>query len=274
MEFTWFESILYGIVSGLAEFLPVSTEAHQQLMLRLFGVDTVDPVRNLFVHIAALVAVYINSRSFFEHIRRERSVRRSRNYKSNSRFLYDYKFLRSAAITMLIVYFIIRGVAKSDDNLLLCAGISLFNGLILFVADRMVQGNKDSRLMSSIDSMLVGAAAGISALPGFSRVGCAAVVASSRGAERKYCFNWALLLSIPALFGAIVMDFILLFGGSAHQFWPNVLSYLLSSLCTYLGCYLGIRMLKYISVKSGFSAFAYYSFGLTLISFVLYLMVV
>lgn len=274
MEFTWFESILYGIVSGFIEFLPISSEAHQQLMLKLFGVNSVDPVRNIFVHIAALAAIYINLRSFFEHVRRERNSRQHKKHRASSRLQFDYKFLRGAAIPMLIVYFIVRLIAKPDNNLLMCSIFSLFNGLILFVADRIVQGNKDSRLMSAGDSLLVGAAAGLSALPGLSRVGCAAVAASARGAERKYCSNWALMLSVPALFGTVVMDIVLAFAGEAYPFWPNLLSYIISAICTYLGCYFGIRLLKYVSVKKGFSTFAYYSLGLAILLFILFLVVV
>ena len=274
MEFTWFESILYGIVSGFVEFLPISSEAHQQFMLKLFGVNSVDPVRNVFVHIAALAAIYINLRSFFEHIRRQRNSHQNRKRKSSTRLQFDYKFLRGAAIPMLIVYFVIRVIVKPDNNLLMCSIFSLCNGLVLFVAERMVQGNKDSRLMTSGDSLLVGAAAGLSALPGLSRVGCAAVAASARGAERKYCTNWALMLSVPALLGTIVVDFVHVFSGESFPFWSNILSYILSAFCTYLGCYFGIRLLKYVSVKTGFSTFAYYSLGLAILLFILFLIVV
>ena len=275
MEFSWIESIIYGFVSGFAEFLPVSSEAHQQLMLRLFGVNFVDPVRNLFIHIATFVAIYINSRSFLEHTRRERALpRRSKNYKSNSRLHFDYRFLKNAMIPMLVVFFVLRSIAKPDNNLLLCSVITLLNGVCLFLADRMVQGNKDARIMSSIDSLFVGVAAGLSALPGFSRIGCAAVAASARGAERRYCINWALLLCIPALIATIVLDIVHIFGGAGYPFWINLFSYIISALTTYIGSYFSIRVLRYISIKSGFSTFAYYSLGLSILLFVLYLIVV
>ena len=58
MDMNFFESCLYGLFSGLAEFLPVSAEAHQVLLRQLFGVEGKLPLLNLLVHIGALLAVF------------------------------------------------------------------------------------------------------------------------------------------------------------------------------------------------------------------------
>ena len=54
MNFSWLESLIYGLISGLAEFLPISAEGHQHIMLYLFGGELRDPVRDFFVHIGLL----------------------------------------------------------------------------------------------------------------------------------------------------------------------------------------------------------------------------
>ena len=53
MDMNFFESCLYGLFSGLAEFLPVSAEAHQVLLRQLFGVEGKLPLLNLLGHIGA-----------------------------------------------------------------------------------------------------------------------------------------------------------------------------------------------------------------------------
>ena len=37
MEIGWLESLLYGLLSGFTEFVPVSAQAHGAILRRLFG---------------------------------------------------------------------------------------------------------------------------------------------------------------------------------------------------------------------------------------------
>ena len=50
MHMNWIESIIYGLISGAAEFLPISSKAHQDLSMLLFGISQTDPVRDFVVH--------------------------------------------------------------------------------------------------------------------------------------------------------------------------------------------------------------------------------
>ena len=55
---SWLESLIYGLVSGFSEFLPISSRAHQDLMLLLFGVEGHDPIRDMLVHATMLFSIY------------------------------------------------------------------------------------------------------------------------------------------------------------------------------------------------------------------------
>ena len=57
MSMDLIQSILYGLFSGFTEFLPISSSAHQALLLRLSGQSQRDSVFDLFVHAALLLAV-------------------------------------------------------------------------------------------------------------------------------------------------------------------------------------------------------------------------
>ena len=39
MDLSWLQSILFGLVSGFTEILPVSARAHEMLLLWFFGAD-------------------------------------------------------------------------------------------------------------------------------------------------------------------------------------------------------------------------------------------
>lgn len=275
MNISWLESMIYGFVSGLSEFLPVSSGAHQDIMLYLFGVDAPDPVRNFFVHIALLLCVFTCSRTLLDMIKRERG------YASKSRYSYQYRsqasqyagFARSTALPMILFMLLIRFILKPNSSLIFTALFLILNGFVIFIPDRMMKGNKDAGLMTPLDSIFVGAVGGLSVLSGFSRFGCTYSVSVARGAARNHAFSWSLLLSIPALVCICFIDVVSMFTGPTTAFWSNFLSYLISGITAYAGAYLSISAVRSLTERKGLSAFAYYCWGTALLSFFIFLTV-
>lgn len=276
LNMNWLESLIYGLVSGLTEFLPISSRAHERLFMHMFGIQNRDPVRDLLVHGAILLALYSGCGSMFEHLRRERN-QRLHNRRGNvrtARILLDERFVKNAAIPMLIGTLALSYIFKTDTDLLAAAGFLLINGIILFASGRMLQGNKDVRSMTQLDSLIIGAFASISAFTGISRVGCVTSSAIARGADRQNALNWAFLMSVPALILLMGMDVLKLFsGGLTINFWGSFFTYLLSAAGAYLSGRCGIKLMKFLTVHVGFSGFSYYCWGASLFSFLLYLTV-
>jgi len=275
LNLNWLESLIYGLVSGFAEFLPISSRGHQQLMLHLFGAQFTDPVRDLLIHLTMLFVLYTSCRRMIDNLRRERQQRQNRRVTGRaSGTLLDYRFIKNAALPMLAVILILSYIVKSTQNLLLTSVFLLFNGLILFASGRVLQGNKDARSMSMFDSLLVGVLSGLSIIPGISRIGCTTAVSVIRGADRQHAFNWALLLSIPALFllaGLDILNIISVAG--SIPFWRSFFTYILSMIGAYFGGYYGISFMRFLAVRTGYSIFSYYCWGASLFTFLLYLTV-
>lgn len=276
MNMGWLDSILYGLVSGFAEFLPISSHAHQRILMELFGIDHRDPVRDLIVHLAILFSLYSACRATIDHLRRERriQVHNSRSSVYSPRVLLDLRLIKNAAIPMLLGLLVLSYIFNTDNNLLLIALFLLINGIILFIPERMMRGNKDARSMSLLDSWLVGAGGALSAFTGISRVGSTISMALARGADRRSALNWALLLSIPALISLMGLDLLGIFSvAGSINFWGSLLTYILSAAGAYLGGYLSIVLMKFLTVHVGFSGFSYYCWGASLFSFLLFLTV-
>ena len=53
------ESIIYGLLSGIAEFFPISSQAHQTLLRYIFGVATRNSLQEFLVHIGLLFSIII-----------------------------------------------------------------------------------------------------------------------------------------------------------------------------------------------------------------------
>lgn len=278
MNMNWFASLFYGLISGISEFLPVSSKAHQNLFMLLFGAEQADPVRDFLVHIGIILSVYVTCKPMLEQLRRERRYNSGsrKQYSFASRYQYDLRLVRSAVLPMLIVLVATSFVFSSaNGNLLTISAFLLLNGLIIFIPGRMIQGNKDSRHMTQLDSMFLGLLAGCGAIPGVSGIGCFTSGAIARGADKQQAISWAFLLSLPALALFACLDILDLFAQWGNiPFLSSFFTYLLSAIGAYFGGYSGIMLAKTIVTRVGFSGFAYYCWGASLLSFLLYLFAV
>lgn len=271
---SFFDSIIYGFVSGLTEFIPVSPQGHQALMMRLFGLSVREPMRDMLVHIAVLIALVTTCRTMFTHINMEsRLSKRARRGRSAARrATYDLSLIKTAAFPLLAGLISYFGTRKYESNLLVLAGFFILNGIVVLVPEHARHGNKDARFMSRWDGIAFGLIGAFSALPGISRVGAMNFYMSLRGAGRDNCMNWILLLSVPVLVFYIFIDLVLLFILPLGTItFITLLQYLVSAAAAYCGGYLGIVFMRYLSVHTGYSGFAYYSWGVAMFTFVLYL---
>ena len=270
------ESLIYGIVSGLTEIFPVSSQANQMVMRHLFGVSQKEPIRDLLVHIAILAAVFLACRGMFIKIRREQILaHRMRRNPSQVRALkgvYDMRLVRTAAPVMLIGMFANLLFADFYDKRPLFSLVLLLNGALTLIPTYLHQGNRDARTMTSFDGMLIGLAAALSAIPGISRNGAIMFMTLIREADKHNGVIWALLLTVPAVGILILLDFIAMFTvGIGAVTFSVFLGYLVSMLAAFAGAYLGVYTIRTLISRSDYSAFAYYDFGLALLCFVLYL---
>lgn len=269
----WFESMIYGIISGLTEFLPLSSYGHQQIFMHLCGQAVRDPALDFFVHLALALAIWRGCRPIMEQIDRDRKASR-RGLVRGTRFLSDHRLTKQAAIPMVLSYFILYYIFSRFNGVLsVCLGL-VFNGIIIFIPARMLSGNKDSRAMSALDSILLGVSAALSAIPGLSRIGCTVSYASMRGYDRRNALQWALLLSIYALGACVIIDLINLFAGMGNSEWGHIFNYILAGACAYFAGSAGVNVVRFVSAKQNFSVFAFYCWGVALFAFILYLTVI
>ena len=271
------ECLLYGLVSGLTEFLPISSQAHQAFLLKMFGFSEQNPMLNFLVHLAIIFALLFSSNTMLQRVRRDVKLsthsRAHHVHQAGYRSVMDMRIVKTAMIPMILGLFFTAAVRPMQFDFPLLSLFLVLNGLILFIPQYMLQGNKDSRSMSKFDAILMGVGGAASVLPGLSRIGIFTSVASIRGASRQHAFNWAILLSIPALIVLCLFDLVAVFGmGNAIPI--SFLGYIFGVIGAVIGGCVSILLIRFMTVKVGLSGFAYYSWGAALFSFILYLMVV
>lgn len=273
----WLESVLFGLVSGLTEFLPVSAQAHQALLLKMFG-TAAGPLLQLLIHGAALLALYQSCAEQISLLLREQRLlrvpRSRRKRQPDITKVLDMRLLQSAAVILALGFLAYPTLSVWRGDLHFIAPVLVINGIILYVPMHMATGNKDARSMSQLDATLLGLAGALAVIPGISRVGIVTSAGIARGADREQALRWSLLLSVPALVCLMGFDIYgIMTEGMGSLSAPVLLQTVLTAAAAYGGAYGGIYMMRFLAVRAGFSGFAYYSWGAALFSFIIYLTV-
>lgn len=276
MGLSWLQSLLYGLISGLTEFLPVSAQAHQALLLCLFGVTGEGNLTGFVVRAAVAVALFLNCRDHIEHLRREQRLQmvpvRRRKRQPDSRKILELRLLKYAAIPALLSFLFYVQIRQINHNLMMISVFLLLNGIALYYPQFVRSGNKDARSMSGFDSILLGIGCSLGLIAGFSRIGLITSAASVRGADKENSLNWALLLSLPVFLMYLLFDGFSVMAGGIGALGPmTLLGYFLAALGAFLGASISLRVIRSIPSKVGLSGFGYYCWGTALFTFILYL---
>lgn len=271
------ESIIFGLFSGLSDVLPVSSQAHKAMILKIFGERAENPVLRLLIHIAILAALYYSCSPHITRILRQlklsRIPKKKRKRPLDVQLLMEFKLLRTMLIPVLLSLLLYNKTSGWGLKLNLTAIFLLLNGIVLYLPNLLPTGNKDARSMSGLEGLLIGIGASLSVLPGVSSVAGSLSVASVCGAERTFALNMTYLMHMVLTVALIAFDLAAVVAAGISGIGAMaLLSYVLAAAAAFFGTYLGIRMMRVLAVNIGFSMFAYYSFGAALLSFVLYLM--
>lgn len=277
MNLNWFESVLYGLFSGLTDIVPVSSQVHKTLMLKVFGIKGHMEVMDLLVHLAIAAALYSSCRSDLNRMTRAKALSRipkkKRKRPLDVRSMMDYSMLKTMLIPALIgLFFYQKGIAIRN-NLILMAVLLLVNGIALYIPQFFTSGNKDSRTLSRVEGLLMGLGGAVSVIPGFSAMGITTSIGSVCGVDRKYCLNLTLMMNLLLNIGFTVYGVMgVLDKGFGTLSVMILLRYLMTTVIAYCSTTLGIRVMRHFADGDGYAVFAFYCFGLAMFTFVLNLM--
>ena len=268
------KDILYGFISGFAEFLPVSSLGHQALLRDLFGWGSGQPIRDLLVHIALIIALLTNCGPSFARANRERRLV-SRGRRINAEITkdgFDLRLIKTAAVPLVIGSLFCFYTLNRHYSLAWVSVFFFLNGVIMIIPDHVRSANKDARKMTGLEGIILGISGALSVFPGISRTGAMCAFASVRGASKHHTINWIFLLSLPALIVLCGFDFISIFtaAGNGTSFLA-LLGYIISASAAYCGGSLSIALIRFLTYRTGYDGFAYYSWGAALFSMILYL---
>jgi undecaprenyl-diphosphatase len=247
-----FHALVLGIVQGLAEFLPISSSAHLNLIPYVFGWDDPGLAFDVALHVGTLVAVLWYFRA---------------EWIALSKAAFD--ILRTRAITgneqWRVVYIIIATIPGAIGGLLLekyaesvfrapalTATTLIVMGIILWAADRFAKQERPLTGVRWTDALLIGCAQVFALIPGVSRSGSTMTAGRALGFDRTSAATFSFLMSMPITAAAAVLKVPQALREGVTL--PIVVGILASAISGWLAITV---LLRYVSTKS-FGIFAVY----------------
>lgn len=259
------DAIILGLVQGVAEFLPISSSGHLAILHNLFNMSDLGSNHMFFdvlLHFGTLIAICFmywgDIRSMFTQTV---DLLGGRTYDANGgrrKFPQARLFMLIIAATVPLVLILpVHKYVEALSNSTVFVGIALIlTGCILLVADKMPKGSKTEKNMLFTDALIVGLCQCVATLPGLSRSGTTITAGIATGHERGYAVKFSLLMSIPAVLGATLLELVdAIKGGIDVSLIP---AYLFGMIAAMVSGVLSIGILKIIAKKNRFGGFSYY----------------
>tara|TARA_R110002072_G_scaffold276051_1_gene437548 strand:+ start:298278 stop:299072 length:795 start_codon:yes stop_codon:yes gene_type:complete len=261
----YFFAIIYGIIQGLTEFLPVSSSGHLALMPMFFEFKDPGVIFDLAMHLGTAVAVIVYFRSDLYKLISALVTKNNQEYRG---FALNLAF--STFISFIFVM-LLKSFASEYGRSSVFIGINLIIfGAFMFFTDRMAETNEDKlKQLNYKSSFLMGLFQSLAIFPGVSRSGITISIARMMGIGREESSRFSFLLSLPIIIGGFVFKI--------PEFYRSIGSGVSFDLST---CLIGVLVsfvtglvtihffLKFIK-ELGLSVFFYYRIVLAVMIFVL-----
>jgi undecaprenyl-diphosphatase len=271
------ESIFFGIVQGLTEFLPISSTAHLTLFGKLLGKISLDHPEQWTAYMAVIqlgtlfaVLLYF-AKDIFIIIRdfiRDNLIR-PKKIKEQSFFSRQGWMVIVGTIPAGIVGVVFKKqIEGAFTKSLLVIAISLMMwGILLGIAEKVAQHQRDEKHITFFDALIIGIGQVFALIPGASRSGTTITTGLFMGLTRETAARFSFLLSIPAVLASGLLEL----KDSLNFLTPEMLwSYVIGIAAAFITGYVVIDMLLKFLKKQTTWVFVWYRIALGIILLVFF----
>jgi undecaprenyl-diphosphatase len=195
-------AIVYGIVQGLTEFLPVSSNAHLRLTPLLFGWNEPSEVFTAFTAVIQLGTTLAVLLYFRNDLKRVLGGWIASFKKGAPKDTVEAKMgwgVFYGTIPIVILGFLLKNhIETTFRSLYVIAAALILMGLVMFYFDRK-PGGRDIETVTTKDGILVGLWQCLALAPGMSRSGSTISGARALGLDRVAAARFSFLLGIPSI---------------------------------------------------------------------------
>lgn len=208
---TFLEALIYGIIQGLSEFLPVSSSGHLALLPHVMKIEDPGVVFDLMMHFGTALAVITYFRhDIFRYVRTfSPDLVNFKRGTPDQWFVRNFILATFCSVLAIVLLMPLSKIARSP--VIIIINLTLF-GLILWWADRKNrsrQNHVEAPFTQRMDwkfAIFIGLAQAIAIFPGVSRSGITLSAALLLGLKRKDAGSFSFLMSLPIIIAGILKE--------------------------------------------------------------------
>jgi undecaprenyl-diphosphatase len=238
---SWLEAIVLGIIQGITEFLPISSDGHLAILEiafeRLTGhvrTGAENMFINVMLHFGTLTAILAYYRAVCAKVARGLIGAPPGEQAFDRREIVRTCFLMAVATSPLVPLklFFMKSIEEALKSPTMAAIGFLITATVLLITRVLPGGSKEVAQTTWREALLIGLAQAFAPLPGVSRSGLTIAMALACGFSRTWAVRFSLLIAVPAILGATVSELKDIDRGAlANQAWgPIALATLLSAI--------------------------------------------
>ena len=210
------EAMLWGLIQGLTEFLPISSSGHLVLVPAFLGVEPPDLATSALLHLGTLIAVlayYRHDLIKLVHFRRDAEARRI------------LTLLIIGTIPATVGIALTKQLSSFQESTTAVAVALLVTGVVLVASGFITRRARTLENANLSDALLVGVAQATALLPGISRSGMTITAALGRGLSGVEAARFSFLLAVPAIAGGGLIEMVEMLDGDGipSDVWIGVL---------------------------------------------------
>ena len=190
-----------GLLQGLTEFLPVSSSGHLAILKNIFGLEFEDAILFILIlHLGSLLAVFIMYRKDIKELfvcfiililKIFTGKFKYRRLSPGERFVI---MLFLATLPLIIGALIDGHVEVMAEYTKLIGLFLIINAVVLFVSDRIPNGDLTEKTATPKNALFVGICQLIAVVPGISRSGSTITGGILSGFDRRFAVKFSFIM--------------------------------------------------------------------------------
>jgi len=255
----WYEALIFGLVQGLTEFLPVSSDGHLEIVKYLFGGIEESFLFSVTVHGATVLSIIV---VFWKEIMK--LLRGVFKFTLNEETLFALKIIVSMIPVAIVGFTLMDKVAE-----LYVADMDITGFFLIVTALFLAFGHfirKREKPITFGGAFIMGIAQALAVLPGLSRSGSTISTGLMLGNSKNELARFSFLMVIIPIIGANLMQVVTTKTAEVNLvIFPLVIAFVAAFVSGYAACRWMINIVR--KGKLGWFALYCLVLGLSLIIF-------
>ncbi|MCX7833395.1 MAG: undecaprenyl-diphosphatase UppP [Ignavibacteria bacterium] len=195
------QAIVFGLIQGLTEFIPISSTAHLRVIPALLGWGDKGAAFTAVIQMGTLIATFVYFKSDLIDVTKGfYSAAKSKKDFLKNPYSRIFILIIIGTIPISIAGVLLKSFIENEARgLYVISGSLIILAIILFIAEKTCIHKKDFSEITIKDGLIIGLAQVLSLIPGSSRSGVTITAGLFCGLKRDVAARFSFLLSVPAI---------------------------------------------------------------------------